>query len=363
MLKRLAISILSLFLLFPGLEVLIGIAQISGEQKAAASSHPSTASRLPLKPCRVPGLKDEVLCGKCEVYENRFSRSGRKIALNIVVLPALSSTPAPDPLFRFAGGPGQAATESASEDAEFFADIRRERDIVLVDQRGTGLSNPLKCEFGDLNEVIQAFLAGDFPTERFTACRAQLEQRADLRFYTTPVAMDDIDEVRSWLGYQQINLCGISYGSRAALVYLRQYPDHVRTAILQGAVPVSQRNPLYSPRDAQRSLDRLLDDCAAEETCAKAFPNLRQDVQTVFSQLARTPAKIRISDPRMRLPAEIELSREIFAGGCGGYSTTRILSLPSRYLSREPSRMTSSLLNLLSLRPWPSRSCSAWVCS
>ncbi|HEU0007670.1 MAG TPA: alpha/beta hydrolase [Terriglobia bacterium] len=253
-----------------------------------------------------------VLCGQYEVYEDRHLRIGRKIALNVVVLPALSSTPAPDPLFTFAGGPGQAATEGASGYAEFFDDKRRDRDIVFIDQRGTGLSNPLGCKL-EGNETIQTFLAGQFPADRFRDCRTQLERKADLRFYTTPIAMEDIDEVRRWLGYRRINLFGGSYGTRAAMVYLRRYPNHVRTVTLHGVLSLSQRNPLYSPRDAQRSLDHLLDDCAAEEACAKAFPSLRLDLQTVFDRLDQNPVKIRVSDPLTS--NEVEISRAVFAGG------------------------------------------------
>jgi pimeloyl-ACP methyl ester carboxylesterase len=309
-----ATSILAFFVLFLGLESLLVTAQAANEEKAAGSSPPSATSRLPLKPCHVPGLDEKVFCGQYEVYEDRHLRIGRKIVLNIVVLPALSSTPAPGPLFTFAGGPGQAATEAASGYAEFFDGKRRDRDIVFVDQRGTGLSNPLGCKL-EGNETIQTFLAGQFPSERFRDCRTQLEKKADLKFYTTPIAMEDVDDVRRWLGYRRINLFGGSYGTRAAMVYLRRYPNHVRTVTLQGVLSLSQRNPLYSPRDAQSSLDRLLDDCAAEGACAKAFPNLRQDLQTVFGHLAKTPAKIRVPTPSKVNGIEVEISREVFAGG------------------------------------------------
>ena len=178
-----ASSVLAFFVLFPGLEGFLIKAQ-ADQEKAAHLTPPSATSRLPLKPCQVPGIDEMVLCGQYEVYEDRHLRIGRKIALNIVVLPALSSTPAPDPLFISAGGPGQAATEGASGYAEFFDERRRDRDIVFVDQRGTGLSNPLGCRL-DGKETIQTFLAGQFPADRFRDCRAELERKADLRFYTT----------------------------------------------------------------------------------------------------------------------------------------------------------------------------------
>jgi len=231
------------------------------------------------------------------------------------VLRALSANPAPDPLFTFAGGPGQAETEDVKDNAQRFADIRRDRDIVMVDQRGTGLSNSLDCNFGGANELVQAFLAGDLPIEKVEECRKQLEQKANLKFYTTPFAIDDIDDVRAWLGYDRINLYGGSYGSRAAMVYLRQHPKHVRTVTLRAIFPLTLKNPLYSPRDGQQSLNRLFSDCAADEACAKAFPTLKQDFQTVLERLAQSPTKIKVTDPRTKETVEITITRDVFAGG------------------------------------------------
>ncbi len=240
-------------------------------------------ARLPLTHCRVPGLNEDVLCGTYEVYENRASKTGRKIPLNIVVIPALSPTPAPDPLFVLVGGPGQAATDSVAGQAERFAAIRRTRDIVLVDQRGTGRSNRLGCDFKDASTAVQAWVAGNIPIEIIKECREQLQKRADLSLYTTPIAMDDLDEVRAWLGYEKINLYGGSYGTRPALVYLKQHPEHVRTVTLRG---VYAMNPLYFARDTQQSLDRL----------------------------EQSPAKIKMKDPWTGKTIEITITRDSFAG-------------------------------------------------
>lgn len=295
-------------------------------------------SRLPLVPCRIAELADEALCGKFEVYENRTSSKGRRIALNIVVLPALSSNPAPDPLFTFAGGPGQGETDDASDNAQRFAEIRRTRDIVMIDQRGTGQSNPLDCNFGGANEIVQAFLAGDLPIEKVKECRAQLQQKADLRFYTTPYAVDDVDDVRAWLGYDRINLYGGSYGSRAALVYMRRHPTRVRTATLRALFPLSLRNPLYSPRDAQRALDRLFADCMADKACSEAYPNLRRDFQTILERLAQSPTKIRVLDPRIKQNVEVRITRDVFAG-----AVRRLLYHPNS--QRLIPKLISSALN------------------
>jgi pimeloyl-ACP methyl ester carboxylesterase len=287
-------------------------AQATPIQQASSTYTPGDATpRSPLKPCRVPGVNEEVRCGTYEVYENRQTRRGRKIPLNVVVLPALNPSPAADPLFPLTGGPGQAATAVF---AGWFADIRRERDVVLVDQRGTGGSNRLNCEFPDAGEIIHAFIAGDFPIERIKECRAQLEKKADLRLYTTQIAMDDLDEVRGWLGYERINLYGGSYGTRPALEYLRRYPHRVRTVTLRAVSPQFMRSPLYGARDTEGSLNRLFDDCARDEACARAFPNLRGDLQTVLSRLADSPAKISVPDSKSGRTMQLTITRNFFAG-------------------------------------------------
>jgi pimeloyl-ACP methyl ester carboxylesterase len=271
----------------------------------------SNPSKLPLKPCQINGIKEEVLCGTHEVYENREAKEGRKISLKIVVLPALTSPALPDPLFALAGGPGQAATDGAANDAQRFAEIRKNRDIVLIDQRGTGGSNKLKCELGRLDETVNAFVAGDFSLEKAVQCRAQLERNADLRFYTTPIAMDDLDEVRNWLGYQKINVYGGSYGANAAMVYLQRHPKNVRTVALRA---ISSQSLLNNPRFSQQTLDRLFDDCAKDANCLKAYPNLRADFQTVLDNLDKTPQKVSAKDSRTGETVEILVTRKLFAG-------------------------------------------------
>lgn len=264
-----------------------------------------------LKPCQVTGIKEEILCGKYEVYENREAKKGRKIQLNIVKLPALNSPALPDPLFVLAGGPGQAAAGGATGDAQRFAEIRKTRDIVLVDQRGTGGSNKLKCDLGKLDETVNAFVTGDFSPEKLYLCRTELEKYADLRFYTTPIAMDDLDEIRQWLGYKLINLYGGSYGANAAMVYLQRHPKSVRTVTLRA---ISSLNLLHSARFSQQTLDYLFDDCAKDPNCKQAYPNLREDFQTVLDNLNKNPQKVSAKDSRNGETVEIQVTRKLFAG-------------------------------------------------
>ena len=285
----------------------------SNSPSAAPVESPAVraARHLPLRICQVPGLKEDVLCGTYEVYENRSKKTGRKIALNLVVLPALGLTPAPDPLFPLAGGPGQAATDGAANDAQRFAEIRRERDIVLVDQRGTGKSNRLTCQFDDFSDLLTTFMVGEIKDDVIKKCRAELELKADLRQYTTTNAVDDLDEVRAWLGYEHINLYGGSYGTRPAQIYLKRYPQRVRTVTLRAVTAIVSKNPLYAPRDSQNALDRLFEDCAKGPSCQQAFPNLRQDFQTLLARLAATPVRVPSASARS---GETLITADLFAG-------------------------------------------------
>lgn len=248
-----------------------------------------------LEPCPMAGVEGEVLCGTHSVFENRAARTGRKIDLNIVVLKALAPKPEPDPLVVLVGGPGQSATEGAAGETRRFASIRETRDILLVDQRGTGKSNPLPCAFASPAEAVR-FFGGHITAEFVARCKERLTPKADLRFYTTSLAMDDLDDVRAALGYGKLNLYGGSYGTRAALVYLKQHPEMVRTVTLRAVVPPGSRTPLYQARDAQRALDLVVAACAADPPCAAAFPTFKDDIDTVFARLEKEPVTIAYQD-------------------------------------------------------------------
>src|SRR5829696_560069 len=225
-----------------------------------------------LKPCTGYDTPVDAYCGTLKVYGDRLVKPGRQIDLNIVVLPALRSDAQPDPLFFLAGGPGQGAAKLAKVVREIFRRVQNDRDIVLVDQRGTGKSNPLNC-LNDEDDSLQSIMqTNDQTIAKLKMCQAQYD--ADLTLYTTPIAMDDLDDVRAYLGYEKINVYGGSYGTRAALVYMRQHGDRVRTAILDGVAPPNMRLPLYFPRDTQRAFELLAKDCAADEGCNMAYPNL-----------------------------------------------------------------------------------------
>jgi pimeloyl-ACP methyl ester carboxylesterase len=277
---------------------------------AAARTPPSAK----LQPCKLPGLERKIaLCGTYQVWENRTAKSGRRIGLEIVVLPALSFRPKSDPVFVVAGGPGQSATSLARFSV---ADpLRRHRALVFVDQRGTGEPNRLACELGGREDDFQSYLGEVFPVEEVRACRERLEKDFDLTFYTTELGVDDLDEVRAWLGYGRINLIGSSYGSRVVQVYLRRHPQSVRTAILSGVVPMDEALPISFAAGGQRSLDLLLGWCERDAACQARFPNVREELAAVLDRLAQSPVTAEVLHPRTRQPVQMRLSREIVADG------------------------------------------------
>ncbi len=267
-----------------------------------------------LEPCEVPAAdgdrKETARCGFYEVFEDRAAKSGRKIKLKIVVYPATGLEKAPDPLFYIPGGPGSSATEDAPYVAQEFSRIRVQRDLVFVDQRGTGGSNPLNCQLFDPSS-LQSYLEAFFPLEAVRKCRVQLEAKANLKLYTTPIAMDDLDDVRAALGYKQINISGGSYGTRATQVYVKRHPEHVRAIVLQGVSPTNQHMPRDFPQQTERALAGVIDECVADASCNAAFPNLRSEVKAVLAKLIRGPVDVNVRHPQTGKMTAVKLSRDL----------------------------------------------------
>lgn len=237
------------------------------------------AASVNLQACKVPGVSDAARCGTYEVYENRATRVGRKIPLNIVVIPARSAM-ASEPIFWLEGGPGGAATRAAGPVSNnYLRGLGDKHDLVFVDQRGTGGSNPLKCDdIGETPANIDRYFGPLFPPDLIRACRRKLEGFADLSLYTTSITVADLDEVRAALGYQRINLAGASYGTLTALEYIRQQSEQVRAAFLVGVVPPDFRLPLPFAKAAQNALNQLFTACADDPICRTAFPEIRARV-------------------------------------------------------------------------------------
>ena len=271
----------------------------------------SPGRKLELQPCGVAGVTKDALCAQYEVYEDRAKNAGRKIKLYVMVLPALVDKPAPDPIFYLLGGPGGAATSAAT--SSFMPRLRRTRDVVLVDQRGTGKSNQLQCNFrGESNDMRGYFVERVTP-ESVRACRAELEKIADLRLYTTTIAMADLDDVRAALGYDKINVFGGSYGATTALAYLNLYPQRVRTVTVSGVAPPASNLLLQFAKGVEHALNRLFDDCAADEKCHAAFPDVRKDWATVVANVSKGPVTFEALNAFTHQKQQVTMTREGFA--------------------------------------------------
>ncbi len=260
---------------------------------------------LLLKECRLQSPTNPsamaARCGWFEVPENRANPASRRIRLKVAVVPALNLRKATDPFVFLTGGPGEAATSDYPRLAPAFERIRRDRDILLVDQRGTGESNRLDCDLDDDLDATKF----DPQQIKIMARRCIEHLQGDARFYTTSVAVADLEDVRAALGYQQLNLWGGSYGTRVAQHYLRRYPQHVRTVILDGVVaPQIILGPGVAI-EAQRALDAIFARCANNEACNRTFPALGDTYSALRDRVSHRPIELEIPDPRDAQPVKI----------------------------------------------------------
>lgn len=294
---------------FSLLVIALLVSGLAACQPAAPTASGQPAAALALTDCLLttPGGGGQVKaqCGTLTVPEDRAQPGGRQIPLRVAVVPAVSRSPQPDPLFLLAGGPGQAATEAFPAMFSAFDRINQTRAIVLVDQRGTGRSNPLRC-LDPEDETLQAEAE---VIAALQACPAKLD--ADLRFYTTEIAMQDLDDVRAALGYAKINLYGSSYGTRAALAYLRRYPERVRAVILDAVVDPDFRLFLRAAQDGQRALDLVFQRCAADPACQAAFPDLPAEFAGLLARLDQAPLELQLPNPATGAPLKLTLTRPI----------------------------------------------------
>jgi pimeloyl-ACP methyl ester carboxylesterase len=277
-----------------------------------ATTPASGSPTLVLKPCRVEGIEQELRCGTYEVFENRQARSGRKLPLKIVLVPARDPKADRAPVFPLAGGPGETNTDAYFIEHALASAFHADHDIVLVDSRGTGDGHRLACRSPRSDDDLSGYLQTPFAPEIAQACRRELERRFDLSQYSTAAMVEDLDEVRQALGYDRINLEGGSFGTYAALMYLRAHGEHVRSAYLVSLVTLDNRVPLYHAQGAQWALDRLFEQCAADAACQAAYPRLRSDFAAVQARLRKGPVRTRVRHPVTGAPTEVALTERAF---------------------------------------------------
>ncbi|WP_417067394.1 alpha/beta fold hydrolase [Niveibacterium terrae] len=248
------------------------------------------APAVPLASCHLKGLAQEAQCGSVSVPEDYSRPAGRKLSIRFAVIPAGARFKDADPLFVIAGGPGQSAVSLAGPVAMLFASLNQRRDLILVDQRGTGASAPLECAMPDPGRDPLA-LSLAHQQQAVAACAMRHERAGrDLRQYITSVAVRDFEAVRRALGGPKLNLWGVSYGTRAALEYHRQFPAAVRSIVLDSVAPADMALPASFARDAEAMLSFWLASCEAERECARRLPDLRANLQRWLAADTRTLA-------------------------------------------------------------------------
>jgi pimeloyl-ACP methyl ester carboxylesterase len=244
-----------------------------------------------LSPCQLPGVKRAAQCGVVEVPENWDKPAGRRLSLAVAVIPAAAGKSYDDPIVPLLGGPGEAALPAAQYFVERLGPLLRDRDLLLLDQRGTGQSGALRCALFDPKNPA-ASLRDLYPTEIVGRCARELGARTDLTQYTYAHFARDLEHVRSTLGYGPLNLSGGSYGTRAAQLYLRAYPENVRTIFFGSVVPLDVITPLTMAKTADSVRNQLFDACAADAACGAAFPNLRAQFDDIVKELDSGKAPI-----------------------------------------------------------------------
>lgn len=279
----------------------------------AAPCAQAADTRPGLVPCWLQGVEHQALCGSVRRPLDPAAPQGTQIDVHFAVLPALARNRRPDPVFFFAGGPGQSAIEIAGSVARLLGRLSNRRDIVLVDQRGTGRSAPLVCDEPSPTQPLAEAVDPARIFDRLASCRARLQQlpHGDLRHYTTAVAMQDADAIRRQLGAEQVNLVGGSYGTRAALDYMRQFPQAVRRAVIDGVAPPDMVLPASFSTDNQAALDAVFSACEADRACSARHPTLRAGWHGL---LATLPREVSAAHPVTGEVQPLTLTRDALLG-------------------------------------------------
>ncbi|WP_305805317.1 alpha/beta hydrolase [Stenotrophomonas sp. YIM B06876] len=292
-------------------------APATGDQAVAtatSAAKPLKLGTLVFTPCSLssPLSRDslEAHCTTFEVPEDRANPQGRRIALNIAWLaPEKQTDLQPDPVFFLAGGPGQAAVASYPQVDAAFNEVRKHRNVILVDQRGTGHSNLLACATPEGDDMSPAAMRGE--AEK---CAAQLAPKADLRFYTTTDAVADLDAVRAAIGAEKINLVGVSYGTRVAQQYAMRHPQATRSIVLDSVVPNTLQLGNIFARNLDDALALQFAQCTQTPSCKDTLGDPRVELDALLARLRAQPLTVRYRDASSGEEREDELRAETVAG-------------------------------------------------
>lgn len=252
---------------------------------AFAAGQVGLAAPSTLHSCSVPRIKRSARCGAIEVLENPDRPGTRKLKIHFAVIPAANGRSLPDPIVPLAGGPGESAIDLAEWALRRLDPMLKDRDLLLVDQRGTGQSGALRCHFFSPDDAAED-LQNLFPPARVESCARDLGKHADLTQYSYRRFADDLEKVRRTFGYGPLNLFAGSYGTRAAQVFARAYPGSIRTIYLGSVDPTDIAMPLPFAKAAQSALERTFVACEADAACHSAFPRVRDEFGQIMERLA-----------------------------------------------------------------------------
>ena len=259
----------------------------------------------------------------------------KTLTLAIARIRARANQPASDPVTLLAGGPGQSATDSWPQLYSAFYPILANRDVYLIDQRGTGKSARMDCPVPPADTGLSL----DLDVVRDASLKCYEQQTYPTEWFTTSVAVRDLDAVRAALGIEQWNLYGVSYGTRVALHYLRRYPENTRSVILDAVVapqkPIGPELPLHS----QHALEALFERCENDTGCADAFPDLAASTWALFNSLKQNPQTVQYENISLGALDSMEFNDQHLA------STVRLLSYSSYGNAILPSMLYDAVIN------------------
>lgn len=267
-------------------------------------------NQLIIENCHLGEIRAQVKCGKLDVPENYLKPDGEQISINFAVLPAIDNSEYKTPLMFLAGGPGQAAVELATALNRIFKEVRKTRDIILIDQRGTGESSALSCDFETVGNVYNS-LSDALKPKEIKACVAAFT--GDVTQYNTENSIRDFDAIRAALGHKKVNIYGGSYGTRAGLVFMRMFPESLDSVVLDSVGPIEVPIGLFGQSGA-RSFNLLIENCRNNDSCHQAFPNVANEFQAVKARLAKAPISLDILHPRLGTPTTLVLDEAKFTG-------------------------------------------------
>jgi pimeloyl-ACP methyl ester carboxylesterase len=290
------------------------------------------AQALSLEDCRIsagpgyPGIKAR--CGTMMRPENPVDPGSPEIAIRVAVVPALNLNPENDPIVPIAGGPGQGTVEFYSSYAGAFEPVRRNRDILLVDQRGTGESSRMDCPIDDDALLFEGEFSLDDTIRFIEECLETLPH--DPRYFSTSVAVTDLEAIREALGYSALNLYGVSYGTRVAQHFARRYPDATRTVVIDGVVPPQIALGPEIATESQKAVDRILARCVEDAACNERFPDIEATFVAIVARLREASLEVSVPHPNTGRAEVVKFGEAELAGAVRllAYSPTTIALLP-----------------------------------